>query len=546
MTNEEEQRFVAASTSAKRNIILDRSTSAAKAVEYVESMCGKIADCTGVVNNEVAEKISSMCQGECRVNRDEAIKNVTIAASETNILFDQKINETSEQSLMLTRSAAALTLLSKSALQLREEMHNPNELTKKLHKQIDTAVGDGLLSPDLADDLKKNVASTLVIDPSAPQNSVESIIQNVNKAIRQSNYVKQEELKGLKKGKQMAADYYATTKREFKAMTNADALAKGSNAVGGILTAVHKFQTGDEMKMVSGCLDIANSVAQFLPPPASIITESVSGVFNLFIGGPPATSNDQVIAEVKDAVKSGFLQQKKFLAKKFDEHIKIITAEFQKLETIIKEAGEDLKNYMGEEYLRKLKNDALAQMEAVEEKLIFIEQYQNTDVPVDVAHSIDRQIAALSNTRYSALSKTTFEDICIGILNDDYAKSKEVKRKYCAILLYTYLMVEEDRSIVLSQLITLLAKTPLKKSTEGYLEVDLHRRKEMQDFVERAVLDEKVGCSIFNPQAGPPILTANQRTEMSEYLGYISNAFRDSIQEVQNKLDCSREYIQIV
>ena len=62
----------------------------------------------------------------------------------------------------------------------------------------------------------------------------------------------------------------------------------------------------------------------------------------------------------------------------------------------------------------------------------------------EAASAVDRQIATLSNTRFSALSKTNFEDICIDKFPNEREKL-QVQREYCATLLYTYLMVEEDR-----------------------------------------------------------------------------------------------------
>ena len=62
----------------------------------------------------------------------------------------------------------------------------------------------------------------------------------------------------------------------------------------------------------------------------------------------------------------------------------------------------------------------------------------------EAANAVDRHIATLSNTRLSALSKTNFEDICVNTFPYEY-ETLQVEREYCATLLYTYLMVEEDR-----------------------------------------------------------------------------------------------------
>ena len=72
------------------------------------------------------------------------------------------------------------------------------------------------------------------------------------------------------------------------------------------------------------------------------------------------------------------------MAKKFDEHIDIISKKFQDLEakisTNILNLGDDLKSHINKENLRRIKNDALAQMEAVREKVVYIEEFRGKKV----------------------------------------------------------------------------------------------------------------------------------------------------------------------
>ena len=72
------------------------------------------------------------------------------------------------------------------------------------------------------------------------------------------------------------------------------------------------------------------------------------------------------------------------MAKKFDEHIAIISKKFQDLEakisTDILNLGDDLKSHINKENLRRIKNDALAQMEAVREKVVYIEEFRGKKV----------------------------------------------------------------------------------------------------------------------------------------------------------------------
>ena len=406
----------------------------------------------------------------------------------------------------------------------------------------------------IAEELKSRAQEVLGVTSQGAgtfaDDSLKNVIDSVDKAIREQQDLQIEHLKGMEYAKKATQVYKDKAWREVKGMSNTDRLTKGADALGGVATAVSKFleADGDGLKIISGCLDITNAIAQFLPPPATVLTGTVSGLFNLFAGGPPDPTNQQVVDDVKNAINRGFAQQKNFLEKKFGEQMNLIRAEFQKLEAVItdefNELAENQRKYINQDHLRRVKNDALAQLEAVEEKLIFIKRYSNVKVTDDVAHSIDRQIAALSTTQSSALCKTTFEDVCPGILDDDYAMSKGVARKYCATLLYSYLMIEQDRSIVLIQLIAVLQNTLLRKSNEGYLEVYHHRKNEIEAFVKKTILVEKMACSLFNPQSGNAVLTATQISEISTYIESLSSSFKGRINAFKKKADCPRKYLE--
>ena len=97
------------------------------------------------------------------------------------------------------------------------------------------------------------------------------------------------------------------------------------------------------------------------------------------------------------------------------------------------------------------------------------------------------------------------------------------------------------RGIVLSQLITLLATTPLRKANEGYLKVQSHRRKEMENFIRRvAVINKHVGCAIFNPKIGNELLRDDQIVEISDYISSISDSFKDVVKAFKERMDCRK------
>ena len=82
-----------------------------------------------------------------------------------------------------------------------------------------------------------------------------------------------------------------------------------------------KFQATNEdgspnaLVIMDGILDFTDAIAQFLPPPASIITGTISSIFKIFVPGPPST---------EDVIKEEFEKQKKFIEEKFDEQKKFI------------------------------------------------------------------------------------------------------------------------------------------------------------------------------------------------------------------------------
>ena len=72
---------------------------------------------------------------------------------------------------------------------------------------------------------------------------------------------------------------FAKVKNGIKTMGNAENVAKAARAAGKAATGLSKFITArksdgsiDEKKVIGGVLDVVDSVASFLPPPASIIT----------------------------------------------------------------------------------------------------------------------------------------------------------------------------------------------------------------------------------------------------------------------------------
>ena len=101
-------------------------------------------------------------------------------------------------------------------------------------------------------------------------------------------------------------EYAAQTKKGIKGMSNTDKLSRSAEGTGLVLNAVSKFASTDGMSdldaaltITSGVLDVMTAVSAFLPPPISTITPIISGIFGMFLPGPPPSPS---LAAIKGRV----------------------------------------------------------------------------------------------------------------------------------------------------------------------------------------------------------------------------------------------------
>ena len=339
-------------------------------------------------------------------------------------------------------------------------------------------------------------------------------------------------------------------------MANTDRLSKTAEGTGLVLNAASKFQSVDfddmssldtGLTIVSGVLDIASAVSAFLPPPYSAVTPTITGIFNMFLPGPPPQpTTTEVINKLTHEIQTGFLEQKTFITNQFKKQKEFIAEEFDKFTKEINEINDFNEALFSKEFLRETKTDALALLDQVKEQYDYILPQGNAVLTEAEALDLDQHVSAMASTFHAARAKHAFTDRCPDAFLKNNSTDEAVNtRKLCALLLETYFSIEKFRDITLSQLVVILEKSPLKNLVSGYLMIMEDRKTAMKTFVNEYLVTEEeqentaLFCLLFQPceisySEYCPWSSDIQREGIKDYLTFISPGTKDVWSNIYN------------
>ena len=295
-------------------------------------------------------------------------------------------------------------------------------------------------------------------------------------------------------------------------MSTSEKIEKSFSAFSHVGSAVGKFigasdgsLSGGEraVKIISGYLDVTNAISTFLPPPASMVTSTVSGIFNIFIGGDGGPSNQDVI----DEVKKGFEEQKKF-----------IQEEFHKQREFMEEL---VKDEFSKHQLALFENSASALLEEISERLTFVQGF--VDLNDDEAGKIHDIVAILDNTQEVASFRLFIKNKCLPEL---IRCDKNDLKGTCLFMIYTLVTIEKQRDITLLIIINILQSTNLRKLNEGYLRVKARRKETNKIWLEEILLDKRVGCIVTNQWHSYEWKPKSAEDEVLDFMSYIDPTLR--------------------
>ena len=305
----------------KKKVILDINVTPKIADELVSADCQNNFDV--LENVDVQVKLKGNCDQVCQYHQNEAIKMVELAQEKTEEYFKEKENVYLKNIQYLDVGSEVLKELGSSIGNIGKALLTPEKTKTRLLAKIESSQIKGYLTKDQEKQMSDQVRAATDFDPvvmASTQDVTNNALQELR--IKRNQYFsKMNKNKGLWK---QAVNYWNQTKIGFTSLSDSAKLEKGLNAVSGVLSAIGKFTSNDPLQYVSGALDLVNEISVFLPPPASMVTSAISGIFSIFGLGGSDPSNQDVI----NSIQNGFKEQKSFISEEFVKQNEFIKTQF--------------------------------------------------------------------------------------------------------------------------------------------------------------------------------------------------------------------------
>ena len=285
----------------------------------------------------------------------------------------------------------------------------------------------------------------------------------------------------LEKASKEVAQMGSKTKQSVRSTFNAEKLGVAGNGLATVVSAVDKFQSGtDAATMVSGVLDIASVVAQFLPPPASLITDTALSIVGIFMPGAEGPSNQQVIDEIKDALDEGFSDQRVFIEEEFEKQREFIEAQFDI-------AILEIEDIVIREKVKEIQTQSIAVLHYIKEKQSWLFDIDDTKaLTSEELTRVTFELQTLDDTKDTSEIRQYFLTECRdSVIRNNRLQEHSESVSMCLLILYNYLTIEKYRDILLVRFLAIRNMEPdTTELTEAYWNVQKARKQVVKDFVD--------------------------------------------------------------
>ena len=541
---------------------------------------------------EIARKNASVTHWTTRLNNVELVVDEIVEA-----WGDVVVNQQTDPGK--TKARMTEMLKSKCCTWHIDDTADKDFMAYRAKNEINTS---GTLDWQTYKVMQAKVDNALSFDPLSTKTQSE-IVASTKLALQKKQRAAVRETGTLANAKAQTANYIKSTWPGIKAMSRDEKIEKAGTALGLAMGGVAKFGTVNEdmsdsqkaLRIASGVADIASAVAEFLPPPASIVTGTISNIIGIFDSTP---STEDVVREqfaiMKDFMGEKFEEQRKFVDGKFEEQQEFISDSFLKqqdfidgkidelnskldennvaqyqlfqlqlknlqdqkntivqaienLNDTIDDAIDELKDFFQNEKMVEISIDAESLLAEIEEKLYFLQADDNTNVDDHIADAIDRRINTMGRTYEVNRIKNNFETYCVDNQIRSQCKQTPLQKSLCFGIAYAYFSIEKNRHTTLLGLINLLQGTSYRNINVRYLEVIGLRTSELIDWTSDIFQDKDIVCPMFYMETHLWLddnhmdMTYNYLSEMNPYLKeYLADLSFDKCKAWQEKFrkDC--------
>ena len=476
------------------------------------------------------DKLSSECDLNCKRKKQESLEIIDEIEEEVK-QEEASWNKQSNNAIKhLEKVDKVLEEIEKKAVAFNGATFDSEDHKISLVASIDSAKEAGYLNDDQHKLMKQQVENAVDFDP-----TVAPTIKEIRSSTKQELHTRRR-IALNKEGK------WTLIKGELKAwamgitsMSKTEGVAKSAAAAGHVLSAIAKFKakkddgSPDTLEIVSGIADIANGIAEFLPPPASVVTETVSSILNIFGAGSPST--EEIIKEefqkMKQFTAELFNKQNKFLHSKFEEQSDLIREQTGKiisemswemdqhteniLAQINQQTGEiesffdDLINFYKNGKMKEVLDSSKELHTKLNEDLDFLEPLKLEKITKDTAEHLDNRIQRISeDTIKFERIKNDFENICLNTKLMQLPIYTMNENRMCTNILYNFLAINMKRETIFSDLITKLYQSIEKRQViSGYLNIASERKKRIKMWLQSKITSNlPLVCPLFVTDIG--------------------------------------------
>ena len=329
-----------------------------------------------LLNSEIKAKIDTACTDECQQYRSKALQDISIIEMEFETESEEQ--EKLEQQYIEYFEKTSDTLEQMSGLASKMKELYPEDKEKTRQRLLLTLENNKeYINNNDYEAMKQTIES---------EEDIQEIIDKTQKEFKANQRKFDREVGKQHSIRRKTKAYFRDAKEGILSMSKTEALSKTADAVSKVSGAISKFQSGDTMKQISGALDIADTICSFLPPPASIISSTISGIFNLFVPQEPPMSNEELEESINNmineqteaignmiddqtkVIRELFSAQKSFILKEFKKQTELISKQFSKLEYTIQ--NENIK-----QTLKETKTRALGELKVMEITMDIIDDF---------------------------------------------------------------------------------------------------------------------------------------------------------------------------